>query len=127
MPSRSVPRTAVNLLVLASLEEAPMHPYEIQRLAIEREKLAVQGIKRGSIYHAVQKLEKAQLIEAAETGRLGRRPERTVYRLTEAGRDQVREWLIAMLRKPSAELPELVLALEFAALLEPAPAIRRVQ
>ena len=119
MASRAVTPNPVYLLVLATLMEGPMHPYEIQRLAIEREKSSIQGVRRGSIYHAVQRLEKAGLIEAAETNRRGRRPERTVYRLTDDGRDEVRSWLNTMLRRPSSQLPELVHALEFLALLTP--------
>ena len=110
----------VNVLVLATLMEGPMHPYEIQRLAVEREKASIQGVKRGSIYHAVQKLEAAGLITATDTHREGRRPERTIYELTDLGRDEVRHWLIGLLRRPSQKVPELLTALEFMASLEPA-------
>ena len=119
MASRSVTPSPLYLLVLATLAEGPMHPYEIQRLAIERDKSSIRGVKRGSVYHAVQRLERAGLIEAAETNREGRRPERTVYRLTEEGSEEVRTWMETMLRRPSGQLPELVHALEFLALLTP--------
>ncbi len=115
----TVAMTTVNLLVLATLMEGPMHPYEIQRLAIEREKTSIQGVKRGSIYHAVQRLEAAGLIEALESERQGRRPERTVYQLTDLGRDETRQWLATLLRKPGNAVPELITAMEFLAILEP--------
>ncbi len=40
----------------------------------------------GSLYTVVDNLAKHGLIEAVEARREGRRPERTVYRLTDTGR-----------------------------------------
>ncbi|MFI7588566.1 PadR family transcriptional regulator [Spongisporangium articulatum] len=120
MTGRAVTPTPLYLLILGSLDEAPMHPYEIQRLAVERGKTGIHGVKRGSLYHAVARLEGAGLIEAAETNREGRRPERTVYRLTGEGSEVVRDWLVGLLRDPSTRGSDLVAALEYMALLEPA-------
>ena len=75
------------LMVLVLLAEAPMHPYEMQRLMQWRGKDDVVRVQRGSLYPAVERLMRAGLIEPLETERAGRRPERTVYQLTEEGRD----------------------------------------
>ena len=40
----------------------------------------------GSLYGVVESLEKRGLVTPQETVREGRRPERTVYEITEAGR-----------------------------------------
>ena len=37
-----------------------MHPYEMQRLIRERHKDDVLDLKRGSLYHAIDRLEKAR-------------------------------------------------------------------
>ena len=81
------------LSVLALVREEPMHPYLMQRLLRDRHKDAVLDLKRGSLYHAINRLVRAQLIEPVAVGREGRRPERTVYRLTEAGEPELVNWL----------------------------------
>src|SRR3954471_20802436 len=73
------------LTVLSTLREAPMHPYEILRVLKERHKEEVLVLKRGSLYHAIERLLAAGHIEEVDPRRNGRRPERTTYRLTEAG------------------------------------------
>src|SRR6187551_4114033 len=84
---RAVRPSPLMLMVLVLLAEAPMHPYEMQRLMQWRGKDDVVRVQRGSLYPAVERLMRAGLIEPLETERAGRRPERTVYQLTEEGRD----------------------------------------
>src|SRR5919198_2129085 len=74
------------LAVLALVAERPMHPYEMASTLRERGKDVSIKINWGSLYTAVQNLEKHGFIDATETTRQGRRPERTVYRITDAGR-----------------------------------------
>lgn len=114
--------TPLLLSVLVLLWEAPMHPYEMQRTMRERGKDLVTDVKPGSIYHAVQRLEKAGLAEAMETTREGRRPERTTYQITAAGRETSESWLSEMLARPKAEQPEFAAALAAMALLLPGSA-----
>jgi DNA-binding PadR family transcriptional regulator len=111
--------TPVLLMVLALLFERPMHPYEMQRIVAERGKNSVINIKRGSIYHAVERLQSAGLLDERETSRDGRRPERTVYQLTDSGRDELHAWMLAMLRRPKEEFPEFATVVSFLPVLEP--------
>jgi len=101
------------LMVLVLLAEAPMHPYEMQRLMQWRGKDDVVRVQRGSLYPAVERLMRAGLIEPLETERAGRRPERTVYQLTDEGRDTANSWLTTMLRTVKNEFPEFPAALSF--------------
>jgi len=105
------------LMVLVLLAEAPMHPYEMQRLMVWRGKDQVVRVQRGSLYPAVERLAKAGLIEPLEIERAGRRPERTVYQLTEQGRDTAETWLASMLRTVRNEYPEFPAALSFIPML----------
>ena len=107
------------LMVLVLLAEAPMHPYEMQRLVIERGKQSVINIKRGSIYHAVDRLRSAGMIEELETSREGKRPERTVYRLTDAGQEEVRDWMRMLLGQVATEYTEFATTMSFLPVLEP--------
>jgi DNA-binding PadR family transcriptional regulator len=104
--------------VLALLREAPMHPYEMQRLLHERHKDELLVLKRGSLYHAVERLLRAGLIEAAATGRTGRRPERTTYRITAVGRQEFARVLQHMVGNPRRESSEFMAALSFLLHLE---------
>ena len=62
-----------------------------------------------------------------QTTREGRRPERTVYQITDEGRDLVATWLLEMLREPQSEYPEFPAALAFLAVLTPAEAISAME
>jgi DNA-binding PadR family transcriptional regulator len=101
------------IAVLALLREAPMHPYQMQRLLRVRHKDELLALKKGSLYHAIGRLMKAELIAIEATGRNGRRPERTTYRLTEAGREALVESLRKMIAVPRRESSEFIAAMSF--------------
>lgn len=105
------------LMVLVLLAEAPMHPYEMQRVMQARGKDNVVRVQRGSLYPAVERLAAAGLIEPAQTAREGRRPERTVYHITEDGRETADLWLTTMIRTVRNEFTEFPAALSFMPLL----------
>jgi DNA-binding PadR family transcriptional regulator len=98
--SRSNP---LALAVLTCLYEKPMHPYEISQTLRARAKHESIRINFGSLYGLVASLERRRLIRAVETVRAGKRPERTVYDITEAGRTEMNEWLSELLSAPVKE------------------------
>ena len=108
------------LAVLATLREAPMHPYQMQRLLKRRHKDEILALKRGSLYHAIGRLERAGLIEQAATSRNGRRPERTTYRLTPAGLEELMAALKKIVATPRRESSEFMAAMSFLVHLTPA-------
>jgi DNA-binding PadR family transcriptional regulator len=81
----------------------------------------VRSIKfnHGSLYMVVQQLERAGFITEQETSREGQRPERTVYALTAAGRDELHDWLRELVEEPQHEYPHFVAALSLIAALPP--------
>jgi DNA-binding PadR family transcriptional regulator len=91
------------LTLLAQLHERPMYPYEMASVLRERGKDQAIKINWGSLYTVVQNLEKNGFIEAVEVVREGRQPERTTYRVTEAGRAEVKDWLRELLGEPERE------------------------
>jgi DNA-binding PadR family transcriptional regulator len=94
----------VALTTLGLLSEQPCHPYELQRLLKERHKAYAVG-KTRSLYRAIEELEAAGYIEPLETSREGRRPERTVYRITPEGSEELENWLADLLSTPVDETP----------------------
>ncbi|HVC38847.1 MAG TPA: PadR family transcriptional regulator [Candidatus Dormibacteraeota bacterium] len=95
-------RDLVCLATLALLAEKPRHAYGIQRELQQRHKEFAAGKPR-ALYHAVDRLATAGLIELAETVREGHRPERIVYRATDTGQEELQNWLTDLLARP---LPE---------------------
>src|ERR1700716_3424767 len=94
---RELPRTPLALAVMNLLMERPMHPYEMKTKMKERGPAQGIKLKGGSIYDTVERLEEGGFIQAQATSREGRRPERTVYAITEAGRDEIMAWLRGLL------------------------------
>ncbi len=90
-----------------------MHPYQLQRLIRERKKDEFLDLKRGSLYHNIERLQGAGLIAPVETTREGRRPERTVYRLTAQGERELLIWLRELLAMPGRDSIPFVAALSF--------------
>lgn len=79
--------TPLGIAVLELLHEKPMHPYEMAQLMRERYVDTRVNVKAGSLYHTVERLQGNGFIEIVDTQRDGRRPERTVYGMTQAGQD----------------------------------------
>jgi DNA-binding PadR family transcriptional regulator len=104
------------LTVLGLLMTGPRHSYEMHLMIERTHKDFVTGLPR-SIYHAAQRLLTAGHIRVAATTRDGARPERTVYELTDPGRQRLREWVRLLLTEPQPGL--LVPALNFAGCLTP--------
>jgi DNA-binding PadR family transcriptional regulator len=113
--NRSLPRTPLALAVLSLLLERPMHPYEMKAWLQARGHDRVIQSKGASDYDAVERLSRLGFIEQLETSREGRRPERTVYSLTEAGRDELLVWLRELISRPVSEYPQFGAALAFMA------------
>ncbi|WP_449313825.1 PadR family transcriptional regulator [Rhizobium sp. F40D2] len=100
--------------------EEPLHPYRMQRLIKERGKDEVINVtQRASLYQTIQRLEREALIAQQKTVRDDKRPERTVYEITEKGRDVALAWIREMLSTLTREYPEFPATISFLALLTP--------
>ena len=110
---RPLPRTPIALSVLNLLNERPMHPYEMRSLMRERGHDRAFRIRESSVYDTVARLADRGFIEPVEVNREGRRPERTVYAITEAGRDELMVWLTELTSEPDAEYPAFAAPLMF--------------
>jgi DNA-binding PadR family transcriptional regulator len=121
-------RSPVALAALAMLYEAPMHPYRMQRLIKERGKDEVINVtQRAHLYQTIRRLEREGLISAQGVTREEKRPERTVYEITERGRSVTLDWMREILSKPGNEFPEFPAAISFLALLTPEDALRQLE
>jgi DNA-binding PadR family transcriptional regulator len=107
------------LAVMVLLTERPMHPYEIAQTLRSRGKDTSLKINYGSLYTVVQNLEKYGFVEVAEVQRQGNRPERTLYGITDAGREEATEWLSDLLAVPAREFPIFEAALSLMGVIHP--------
>ncbi|HVT67274.1 MAG TPA: PadR family transcriptional regulator [Trebonia sp.] len=110
---RPLPRTPVALSVLSLLHERAMHPYEMRTLMRQRRHDRAFRIRESSVYDTVARLAERGFIEPVEVNREGRRPERTVYAITEKGRDELLVWLWELASEPAAEYPAFAAPLMF--------------
>lgn len=117
------PANPLALAVLALLFERPMHPYEMASTLKDRRKHESIKLRYGSLYTVIDALVARALIVARETEREGRRPERTVYALTPAGLDELRDWMRDLLRAPAKDYPQFEAALSLIPVLPPDEAV----
>src|SRR5215469_2499563 len=118
--SRSNP---LALAVLVSLYEKPMHPYEVAQTLRQRAKQESVRLNYGSLYAVVESLEKKGFIKATGTVREGKRPERTVYAITDDGVREMNEWMTELISVPSKEYPSFLAGLSFLPSLPPDEAL----
>lgn len=110
------PRSPLWLVVLSLVSEEPMHPYRMQVLLKERGKDQIANVtQRNSVYQTITALRRAGLIAVRETSRSERRPERTVYEITDAGRKTLQLWMREVLSTPAREFPDFPAALSLVA------------
>ncbi|MGH3917402.1 MAG: PadR family transcriptional regulator [Pseudonocardiaceae bacterium] len=116
-------RKVSNILALALLALLvaghPMHPYQMANVLRRTGKERDMKIKMGSLYTVVQNLEKHGFIEATGSHREGRRPERTLYAITDAGRSELTDWLRELVAVPEPEYPRFTAALSVLGALPP--------
>ena len=87
-------------------EHGPMHGHRLRREAEARHVESWGGVSTGALYRELHQLKADGLIELLRSEQVGRRPARTVYRVTDAGREALRalreETLGAVVRPPDA-------------------------
>jgi DNA-binding PadR family transcriptional regulator len=112
-------RKVDNLLALAVLSviiERPMHRYEIAQTLRDRGKDHDMAIKWGSLYTV-------GFLEVVGSERAGARPERVIYRITDAGRAEMADWTRELLSTPEPEHHRFVAGLSILAVLPPAEVV----
>ncbi|WP_241251807.1 PadR family transcriptional regulator [Candidatus Protofrankia californiensis] len=112
------------LAVLGLLNERPMHPYEMSTTMRERHKEDSIKLTYGSLYTVVDALAHNGYITARETLREGRRPERTIYEITPAGRTELYDWMSELVSTPAKEYLRFEAALSMLAVLTPEDTVR---
>lgn len=110
----------LGIAILGLLAGGPLHPYRMERLLREWGKDQVIKIgQRANLYTAIKRLHAAGAIAVRQTERDQQYPERTVYEITDDGRELLTSRLTEMVSTPRNEFPEFPAALSFLMLLGP--------
>jgi DNA-binding PadR family transcriptional regulator len=104
-----------------------MHPYEVAQTLRERAKEHSIRLNFGSLYAVVDSLAKRGLIVPCETIREGRRPERTVYAVTDTGRREAVDWLTDLIATPAKEYLQFEAGLSLLGALAPDDALNALR
>jgi DNA-binding PadR family transcriptional regulator len=123
-PAAEISPLALSILTL--LDERPMHPYEMAATMRDRHQDEFIRLNFGTLYHTVEVLERDGWVVPVEREKEGRRPERTIYKLTESGRDVLLRSLSELLARPMREYPHFVAGLMFMHHLEAEQAARNL-
>ena len=116
------------LAVLGLLSGGPLHPYRMERLLKEWGKDQVVRVgQRANLYSTIKRLRAAGAVAVRQTERDQQYPERTVYEITNEGRDLLLECLAETVSTPRNEFPEFPAALSFLMLLGPQGAARNLE
>ncbi|MEK8127783.1 PadR family transcriptional regulator [Paenibacillus filicis] len=105
---------SMKLVILGLLMEADSHPYEMRQKMKERAMLHYIKMQEGSLYYAIDTLAKSGAVEQAATLKDSGRPDRTVYRITEAGKQLFHELLDGQFADTKMVYHPLYAALAFA-------------
>ena len=100
-----------------------MHPYEMGMILRQRHKEDSIKLRYGSLYTVIDLLLARGFISARGVARDGRRPERTMYEITAAGRDELRAWMADLIGEPVKEYPQFEAALCLLPVLPPDEAL----
>lgn len=106
---------SMKLLILGILMEKDRHPYEIRQTMINRNWNYAFRLRDGSLYYAVDQLRDHGLIEAVHTVPVPgeHRPDKTIYRITGAGRREFDRLMYAQLEQPSYPQHPMMMAMPF--------------
>lgn len=115
------------LSILELLDERPMHPYELAATMRSRHHDEFVRLNFGSLYHTVDTLERNGWIVPAEREKAGGRPERTIYRLTDAGRAVLLQVVGDIVAVPRREYPHFSAGLMFMHHLTADEAVERLE
>ena len=105
--------------VLGILAQRSMHGYEMAHCFEHEDLCEVYPIEQSMLYTHVRKLEERGLISGAEE-RVGQRPPRKTYSLSETGTESLRNWLGEPVERMRQVRVEFLMKLYFLHAIDPA-------
>lgn len=119
------PTKIADLVVLGLLNEKPRYGYEIKTI-IDHVMTHIIDVSSGSLYYTLKKLREQGLVEESAIEKVGRRPERAIYQITDTGKALLDRDLPGVIYPHAQPFFPLDLALYFYQFLDQQAAARRV-
>jgi DNA-binding PadR family transcriptional regulator len=107
---------STRLVILGLLRDKPLYGYELKNI-IEKNMGDWTSIAFGSIYFALNKLNEEGLVERVSEEKIGNRPSRSIYQITESGKEEFIVLLKEIWQKYEREYYQLDVALAFSGAL----------
>lgn len=107
-----------DLVVLGLLSERPRYGYEIKTI-IDHLMSHIIDVSSGSLYYGLKKLLQDGLIDEDSIERIGRRPERSVFKITALGQEVLARELPRVIFPQASPFFQMDLALFFFDLMDP--------
>lgn len=111
---------SVRLFILGALMESDAHGYDIREKAVRWDIQNWSNIGFGSIYHALNIMEKEELVVQQPAEQSGNRPPKTVYSISDLGRQEFDRLLNEACRSVYSDKNPVGLGLAFIHHLSPA-------
>ena len=108
---------STKLVLLGLLKEKPFYGYELKHI-IEEHMGDWTNIAFGSIYFALAKLNEEGFIEKISEEKVGNRPSRSIYKITEKGKNEFISLLRETWKKIDREYYSLDIAIAFSKALQ---------
>ena len=125
MKSKTV-LSRTTLLVLGIIGEAPINPYAIVRLMNQKRRSVRRKVHAQTVYGIVNTLSSKKLITGKKM-KNGNMPSKTVYSITEKGKDLIRKNLLSYLSTPENNLSELALSMMLVGYLDKETVLRALK
>ncbi|HEX4834271.1 MAG TPA: PadR family transcriptional regulator [Trebonia sp.] len=107
-PFRYGREVAFQHVILALLEDGPSHGWQMKVQIEAALGPEYGGLNKGYIYEVIHKMERERLITSRVEPQVGMRPDRSVLEITDAGREQLTEWLSEPVRRSAGFRDEFV-------------------
>jgi DNA-binding PadR family transcriptional regulator len=104
---------SMKLVILGLLMDKDSHPYEIRQTMMEREMHHYIKMRDGSLYYAIEQLKKSQYIDTVEIVKDSSRPDRTIYTITDSGKQLFQELLLQQFEEKAPVYYPIATALMF--------------
>jgi DNA-binding PadR family transcriptional regulator len=95
-------------VILALLEDGPSHGWEMKSRIEAAVGPGYGGLNKGYIYEVIHRMEREGTIVSHVQPQAAPRPDRSVHQITEAGREQLTEWLAEPVRPAAGFRDEFV-------------------
>lgn len=109
----------MKLAILGLLMESDSHPYELRQKMKEREMHHYMKLQEGSLYYAIEQLNKDGFVDVVDVVRNGNRPDRTIYKITVQGKHEFEKLLLERFEEPMQLNRPLYAAVKFSNKIDP--------